>query len=737
MVAGAATEAGDRAAGGHPPAATAAAPILDPELIMAARRGDSKRLKELLKLNDDDGDEQVIVEVDHRRSAAAAAPCGGGSAEALQLLDGVTPNEGDSLLHVVAACGDGDKFVGCAKMIYRNSKRLLLARNENGDTTQLPLHCAAGAGNAGMVACLVALATGSGKTKKEELLRLRNKRGETAMHQAVRAASKACIDQLMSVDPELACVPPPGEEDEGASPLYLAVSLDDMEIARHLFFRMSKSKLSSYSGPGGRNVLHVAVSRGKGLPELLEWFKDVTVDVQQGDHHISVPLVSHLTMQRDKLTGSTPLHLAASLEGWLFEGPLSKWFELLSAWFPRGFAGPKSTALLIADDANTSSVYQPDSEGMYPIHVAAMNGSLSAIKILLQKYPDCATLRDAKGRTFLHVAVERGRCAVVRHACRRIPPQSSSVLNAQDSNGDTALHRAVDVGNMEIFNCLIRNRHVHLSVPNKEGLTPRDLSWSKIPTAGFDYAFNPTTMIRTSLLLLGASHGESRPDHFYEISFPRAYKKAQEDMVSQNLTDATQVMGIVSVLVATVTFASAFILPGGYRSADSNDAATAAAGTPVLAGSYAFEAFIFADTLAFICSCLATCSLVFAGVPAVELCVRIRYMHQSYVFLRSSVTCLAVAFALGLYLVLAPVAHLSAIAVYVIICASLLYGNSEAWQVMRAAYTACARGLGPMKPSTWAYALFLFLILSVHYISFIIIFGLPAIRRRYVDWEGS
>ena len=50
------------------------------------------------------------------------------------------------------------------------------------------------------------------------------------------------------------------------------------------------------------------------LPMLLELFKDVTVDVQQGDVSSSVPLLSQLTIQRDN-DGSTPLHLAASLGG--------------------------------------------------------------------------------------------------------------------------------------------------------------------------------------------------------------------------------------------------------------------------------------------------------------------------------------------------------------------------------------------------------------------------------------
>jgi ankyrin repeat protein len=196
--------------------------------------------------------------VDHRcRPAAAAAPAASG------LLDLITM-EGDSLLHVVAACGDDEKFLDCAKLLFCHYKDLLSARNNKGDT---PLHCAAAAGNKKMVNCLVLLASGSETLEVKNLLRMLNECGETALHHAVRARSKGVVDQLMPEDPEqLACndLIPCNE----VSPLYLAVSLGEMEIARRQFIgtsRTNRGKPSTYSGPHGRNVLHAAaISRGPG-----------------------------------------------------------------------------------------------------------------------------------------------------------------------------------------------------------------------------------------------------------------------------------------------------------------------------------------------------------------------------------------------------------------------------------------------------------------------------------------
>jgi ankyrin repeat protein len=154
---------------------------------------------------------------------------------------------GDSLLHVVAACGDDEKFLDCAKLLFSHYKDLLSARNSKGDT---PLHCAAAAGNKNMVKCLVLLASGSETLEVKKLLKMPNECGETALHHAVRARRKDVVDQLI-----------PCNE---VSPLYLTVSLGEMEIARRLFIatsRINKGKPSTYSGPHGRNVLHAAAMK--------------------------------------------------------------------------------------------------------------------------------------------------------------------------------------------------------------------------------------------------------------------------------------------------------------------------------------------------------------------------------------------------------------------------------------------------------------------------------------------
>uniref|UniRef100_A0A0D9XBQ7 PGG domain-containing protein n=1 Tax=Leersia perrieri TaxID=77586 RepID=A0A0D9XBQ7_9ORYZ len=354
------------------PERAAAPTIMNPELLMAARNGDMESLKRLLDADaalvpparpvaaaatadDEESRRQVILEVDRPAAAAAAG---------MLLLEGVT-SEGDSALHVVAAaaCGTGeeDGFLKCADAIYGAAGHLLRARNSNGDT---PLHRASSAGSVPMVRKLIGFAKAEDGNQQQiipagvvvvELLRAQNKRGETALHEAIRSSN----EELVAEDAGLARVP-----GDGTSPIYLAISLRELEFAKK---RHDKDDQLSYSGPEGRNALHVAVLIGKGPTKMiLGWAKGLA---KQGDKK-----------------GRTPLHFAASTNRMSMRSMVK---------------------VLLEHDI--SCVYQPDEEGCYPIHVGAALGGLVGfftVKLMIKFCPDSAGLRDSTGRTFLQVAVD-------------------------------------------------------------------------------------------------------------------------------------------------------------------------------------------------------------------------------------------------------------------------------------------------------------------------------------------
>lgn len=197
------------------------------------------------------------------------------------------------------------------------------------------------------------------------------------------------------------------------------------------------------------------------LDMVLEWFNDkqlMAADMRQqegGDHrHVAADdeLLARLSSQRDNDNGSTSLHLAASINGL----PSALYIPICSPRVLAPLRRPKPVELLLK--ANEFAAYQPDNQGMYPIHAAASAGSLETVKILLEKHPDCATLRDARGRTFLHAAVEKKRFGVVKYVCHwKRKERFALILNAQDNNGDTALSMLEILESSDALFGVIRN----------------------------------------------------------------------------------------------------------------------------------------------------------------------------------------------------------------------------------------------------------------------------------------
>uniref|UniRef100_A0ACD5YF64 Uncharacterized protein n=1 Tax=Avena sativa TaxID=4498 RepID=A0ACD5YF64_AVESA len=418
----------------------------------------------------------VEAGVDHQPAPPLAAGA---------LLKGVTP-VGDTALHVVAHARNGDvsNFLKYASIIYDRDSDLLFAKNHRGDT---PLHCAARAGNFEMVSHLIDLA---GCENKLKLLRMENKVKETALHQAIRfeygrilgpkdrealfqadpgTAEKIItldfVDQLqgmnivkklMGDDPRLACYP-----EDGISPLYLAILLGKSTIALTLY-HASGGNLS-YCGEDGQNALHVAVLREEVMVELLlHWDKSLTTQV-------------------DKY-GRTPLHSASAV------------FVSFPAFYQ-------------VFKANCAALYQADNEGLFPIHVAACGGDKVAIAFFLLKCPDSAGLRDAKGKTFLHVAIEQGELDIVSYVCGN--PCVAWILNMQDNDGNTALHLAIQARKFRMFCALFGNRKVDLNLTNNQGETPRDISISNIPR-GMAPLTNTENLINRALSCVVANRGTLR-----------------------------------------------------------------------------------------------------------------------------------------------------------------------------------------------------------------------------------
>ncbi|CAN6279205.1 unnamed protein product [Urochloa humidicola] len=506
----------------------------------------------------------------------------------------------------------------------------------------------------------------SGPDSVVEVLRKTNERGETALHMAVSVSDKDMVKLLLWVDPnpslgQIAC--------RDTSLIYLAVSQGDGHIAQQLHLHDASGPnvdpMSSYSGPDGQNALHAAVLHGQVMTQMvLGWKKNLSTIKDQN--------------------GSSPLHFAVSVKQktlirkWCFR---YTWLQNVPTSIQKKIVNVPTWSLL---DDKPSMAYEPDNEGLLPLHVAAKTNQTVAVHILLTECPRCMGLRDSQGRTFLHVAVKYKGFSVVRYACQR--SECASIMNVQDNNGNTALHLAVDAENLGMFCNLLTNREVSLNLRNNKGQTALDLAAGNV-REGFFYGRNQDKLIYSTLTRVGAKHSSCRGDKLTgkQDSGDEAEQATAGELDKQEsakLTDASRTLAVGSVLIATMTFSATFTrLPGGYK-ADP-------AGTPTLASSCYFDAFVVASALAFILSSAATVGLMYSGIAMVELPIRRKHFLVSLFLVSSSVTCLTTAFALGVYMVLAPVARGTAIVICAISPLLLIYRNEESLQKL------CA-GSGPL-----------------------------------------
>jgi len=182
--------------------------------------------------------------------------------------------------------------------------------------------------------------------------------------------------------------------------------------------------------------------------------------------------------------------------------------------------------------------------------------------------------------------------------------------------------------------------------------------------------------IHLILTQVGAVMGVRRQDHLPEADniTPRVNEAAFDgSKETEVLKESTGALCIGSVLIATVTFGVTFAVPGGYIADDHNNNG----GTPVLARRYAFDAFIWSNTFAFVFSTVATIALMRSGNPLLNLWSRRADLLMASYFVSISITCLAAAFALAAYVVLAPVAQNTAHGIAILTCLVLLYNQLE------------------------------------------------------------
>lgn len=249
----------------------------------------------------------------------------------------------------------------------------------------------------------------------------------------------------------------------------------------------------------------------------------------------------------------------------------------------------------------SSAVYILDNKGRSALHIAMLRCYWDAMKALMASCPDCIEIVDENEQNVVHYAA-KWNCLNKIDTFLGLG-HFDELLNQKDVNGDTPLHLIVaSIPKNYTHPCLLKVRNfidnhtvLDLRVFNKQDLTVGDIM-----------ASNDRIIRRESILqgLTSRVAPRGRRINTYETDLD--VEKARGDDLGEgtnvvSLKEAAQSRLVVAALIATVSFAAGFTLPGGFNQ-DSGDNPP---GMAVLKGRIAFKVCLISNAVAFMSSTIA------------------------------------------------------------------------------------------------------------------------------------
>ncbi|PNS91541.2 hypothetical protein POPTR_019G105900v4 [Populus trichocarpa] len=419
---------------------------------------------------------------------------------------------------------------------------LLFQANKRGET---PLHLAARNGHSNVVKVLIDRAKAlpadpeSGVTKAKMMLRMTNEEQDTALHEAARNRRSHVVEILTKEDPEFSY---PANV-HGETPLYIAASIGFLmfseEHGKVVDGILGNCISVDYGGPDGRTALHAAsmAANYETARKMLEKEKKLTKTTDEN--------------------GWSPLHYASYCD----------------------WSNAPIVEVLLEYDASTASIAETEKKRT-ALHIAAIQGHVDAMKEIVSRCPACCDLVDNRGWNALHYAVASKDTKVFKE-CLKIP-ELARLQTEKDDKGNTPFHLIAALAHEQpewryvLFNDGNGYRKWQIYGLNKRKLSVNDI---------YEEDFGEIQ----KEILESLNDGGSGPLGRRRKVLRRGRNKEGEDALSK----ARESHLVVAALIATVTFAAAFTLPGGYKSDR---------GTAILAKKAAFIVFVVSDAMSMVLS---------------------------------------------------------------------------------------------------------------------------------------
>ncbi|KAL6654065.1 hypothetical protein ACP70R_007530 [Stipagrostis hirtigluma subsp. patula] len=447
--------------------------------------------------------------------------------------------------------------------------------------------------------------------------------GWNALHHAIRSGLKELALEMIvlgiAAAPELSHAVNKNNE----LPMFAAVMRGFADVSDALL----KIPSSAHAGPGGMNVLHAAVKNNdsvmvKRILETRAWL------AREGEGYLADPvctavLGNHVDVLRVILEHDSSL----------------------------GHEGSETNPLL---------------------NVAASQGHVDVARELLRHCPDAPyCLIYGSTRTCLHEAVSREDMEFVEFILQA--PQLRKVVNMQDEDGHTALHCAVQKCNPKIVAALLRHPDIDVTVLDRRG---NSATWMLSSAADYAKTLNWNEV---SILMLKADPTNKAYNYNLQKAIKDAITQRSRKDVKKLTETYTNTTSLVAILIATITFAAAFTLPGGY----SSDAGSQ--GLPIMARKFAFQAFLISDTAAMFSSLSVAFICIIARWEDLEFLLYYRSFTKKLMWFAYMAT--TIAFGTGLYTVLAPRLLWLAIAICVMsVLLPILTKLVGEWPVLKLRY---------------------------------------------------